>query len=196
MNALQASLIGLTLIATGASAKADDLKIGFQATLSKPQGDLGNSDWMDGKMGYGVGVHALIDLQNGHAIVPRLDYTMYKRSLTESGIDFDIKSNILTIGADYNYYVGGKANEGFYVTAGLGYANGEFKIDNAFLPISATKGTLYLAAGAGYMFTPNIGAELRYQSAKFTDVETTVLGETVKGDVSAPSINASLVVRF
>jgi opacity protein-like surface antigen len=200
MKLSRISLAAIAALSLSGVAQAQDVNFGAQVILSQPQGDLGDSDLMDGKMGFGLGFHALVDLKGGHAIVPRLDYVTYKRSEAVLGVDFDYKANILTLGADYNYYINGKANEGFYVLAGLGFASGKFEMTNSFmsaLNVSSSKSTLYFQVGAGYMFTPNVGAELRYQSAQFSDVDVNVGGYTVAvGDLSAPSIQASVMFRF
>lgn len=181
------------ILALGASllvpamASAQDLKFGGQLTLSSPQGDLGKKDALDGKLGYGLGGHLQMDLGKGHTIVPRVDYTMFKRSV--DGVD--LKYNTLTAGADYQYFLGGKANEGCYVGAGLAWASTQFKAEfpgSAEGNHSETKNALQLGAGVGYMFTPTMGAELRYTTATYRSA-----GESnFKGD----TLNASFLVRF
>jgi len=202
MKSTRIVLAATTLVVlSGVAARAEDAKIGFQLTLTSPKGDMG--DQLDNKIGYGLGVHGLFDLGSGNAIVPRLDYVTYKRSGTSGGaLTWDVKDTILSIGADYNYFVGGKTNQGFYLAGGLGLASGKFETTVSMLgassTVSVTKGSLYLQAGVGYQFTPNMGAELRYQSLKFSDVEANVdgLGTAGSADISAPSIQASFTVRF
>ena len=111
----------LALLAV-AFAQAEDTRFGFQATVSKPSGDVGDTDWMDSKLGYGVGLHLLVDLGGGGAIVPRIDYTMYKNDQTiGTFITQDARLKILSGGADFHYYFSGEASQGFYVLGGLGY---------------------------------------------------------------------------
>lgn len=187
------------LIATTLSAQ--DAHFGLQATVSKPSGDVGNKDWMDSKLGYGIGVHILIPLSDGIAIVPRIDYTMYKNDRTiDPFISNNEKVKILSGGADFHFYLSGKVSKGFYFLGGLGYARGSFNSSYAAtgltLTTDGTKGALYLQGGIGVNFTPSIGIECRYQSIQFKDVETTYLGYTATQDVSCPSLQASLVLRF
>jgi len=187
----------LTLL-TGTLAQAADSKYGFQLTVSKPQGDLKKS--IDDKLGLGLGLHALVDLGSGHALVPRLDYVQYKKdytytSLGAPNLEIQVKHTILTLGADYEYFFGAKANQGFYVLAGLGYAKLKFDFTYSDDPNesgSETEASYYLQGGCGYQFTSNMGAELRYQHLKFTDVDPDYPGF----DFSTPSIQASFVVRF
>jgi hypothetical protein len=173
-------LAGLTML--GASTvQAADTTFGFQLTVASPQSDL--DKYVDGKIGYGAGIHALVDMSDGHAIVPRLDYMSYSRS----NDSYDAKFSALNIGADYNYYISRRAGEGFYVLAGLGYSSGKFESDYLDYSVDETKGALYLQAGLGYSFTKNFGAELRYQHASYSFEGT---------DRTAPSIQASFTVRF
>jgi len=162
-------------------ASAQEVRYGFQATLAKPEGDLSTA--MDGKVGLGLGIHALIDLKGGHALVPRLDYTTYKHSL--NGLDESVK--VLSLGADYNYFTGGKANAGLYLLGGLGYASTKDELSFPGGSAQETKGSLYVNLGAGWDFNTHVGAEIRYNHSTIS--EST-------GSISAPSVQASLVIRF
>ncbi len=187
MNLSRIALTAITLAAFSGVAQAQDYKFGGQIHISKPQGDLDTI--LDGKVGYGLGAHMLLDLKQGHAIVPRLDYLMFKRSEVVPGFgSVEVKPSLLSLGADYNYYVSGKTNSGFYLTAGLAYVRGKIEATVPGLGTdSETKSTVGLGLGMGYMFTPNLGAELKYNHAKFT----------FEGDdLSSPTINASFVFRF
>jgi len=194
------TIVALALLATSA-VHAEDVKFGIQAIVSQPSGDVGNKDWMDSKLGLGVGLHGIIHLEGGAAIIPRIDYVAYKNDRTISTwINEDAKINILSAGADFQYYFSGEVSRGFYILGGLGYARGDFKTsyssNTITMNVDGTKGALYLQGGVGIHFTPNIGLEARYQSIKFTDVETTFLGITARQDVSCPSLQASVVFLF
>ncbi len=193
--------ISLALLAASSFAQAEDTRFGFQATVSKPAGDVGEKDWMDSKLGYGIGLHLLVDLGGGGAIVPRIDYTMYKNDRTiGSFITEDARLKILSGGADFHYYFSGEASQGFYIMGGLGYASGKFENEYAspviILNSDGSKGAFYIQAGLGLQFTRNFGVEVRYQSLDFKDVDTTFLGLTSRQDVSCPSLQASFVMRF
>ena len=191
MKNLRLALVATTLLAAGA-AQAQDFHPGLQLTVSQPQGDLGDKDQVDMKTGYGAGIHVMIDLKGGHALVPRLDYTMYKNSQDVApGISVDTKVNILMLGLDYNYFISHKANQGFYLDAGLGYGSAKFEAGAMGVSFSDTPNAVYVAAGLGYMFNPNVGAELRYTSAKY---EPEFAG--TKMSATCPAINASVVFRF
>jgi len=193
------------LLTVCALQAGDNNGFGFQATVARPAGDMTSKDWMDGKYGYGVGVHGLLDLGGGIALVPRIDYTRYKEDQTLTGtlglVKEEAKIEILSGGVDLNFYLSGEARKGFYVLGGLGYARGKF--ERTYNPdaipgsVAETKSSLYLQAGIGLNFTPNIGLECRYQALKFKNVETSVLDVPVsREDINCPSLQATLLVRF
>jgi len=173
---------------------AQELHYGGQVTASLPAGPLSSKDWLDGQVGGGVGVHMLIGFPNGHAIVPRFDYTYFKKS--EDGVDR--KAQMYQVGADYNYYFSRRVNEGPYVGGGVGFGVTKFELTGFGYSSSDTPNTAYVAASAGWMFTPHLGAELRYEWSKYKPDVTGFAprGYTGKPDVDAPTINASFIVRL
>jgi len=196
----QITVLSLVLLAS-TMMPAQTAMFGFQATVAKPSGDVGDRNWIDGKLGVGLGAHALIPLRGGGALVPRIDYTMYKNDWTsDAQVREEEKINILSAGMDFHYYFSGQANEGFFVLAGLGYASGKFdssySLNGLDMSVSATKGAIYVQGGLGVQFNPLMGIEFSYQSLTFSDVETTYLGFTSRQDVSSPSLRASFVMHF
>lgn len=188
-------LPALALVA--APAFAQDARFGLQGGISLPQGDV--KDAVDSKMGFGLGAHVAIDLKGGHVLRPRLDYTSIKGSVSESiggySANFDNTVTTTTIGVDYNYYVSGKATQGFYLLAGLGYANTKLESSGSANIMgfvinfneSETEGALALAVGGGFQFTPMVGAELRYTTTK-----PDFAGESIKNE----AINLGVTFRF
>lgn len=152
----------LALVA--APAFAQDTHFGLQGGIILPQGDF--KDVVDSKIGFGIGVHVAIDFKGGHVLRPRLDYTTTQGTLSELGLSIDNKVTVTTLGADYNYFVSGKATEGFYLIAGLGYANTKLASSFQGLSASKTEGAFAMAFGAGYQFTPNLGSALRYTTTR------------------------------
>ena len=179
MNLVRIALASVAMLAIAcvAQAQAQDAKFGIQMTLSKPEGDLEAT--MDNKPGIGFGAHVLIDLRHGHAVVPRFDYTRFTREIDHAHNNI----STMSLGADYNYYINARVNEGLYLTGGLAFNN----IKAERKSISETTNTVAFSVGAGYMFTRNIGAELKYNNATYSYDGT---------DYSAPSINATFMYRF
>jgi hypothetical protein len=141
-------------------------------------------------------VHLFVPFgSSAHAIAPRLDTVSYKKDWNGA----TTKADILTVGADYQYYAGGKANQRFYLLTGLGFASGRFEESSSYVSLSESKGALFLTFGAGVRFTPHLGIELRYQNARFMDTTSNGNGYQMTSsttDITAPSLQASFVARF
>lgn len=208
-RSLSCALIALGVLSV--SSGAADLRFGLSATVAKPGGDIANDAHLDGKLGHGFGASLQVDLGEGWAITPRVDYTTAKRSRAWSksfaGVDFvgssEMKAEAWMLGADGSYHFSGATGKGFYALAGLGYASTRLKV-HGFAPAitgaitlgnavatfdeSETKGSLCAAVGVGYDFTRHLGAQLRYVAlTKY---------EGVSEEFSGPSLNASFIVRF
>lgn len=178
MTLTRLALLAALLATTGLPATSQEAKFGGQLTLSKPQGDLDTV--VDGKLGYGLGAHVFVGFKDGHALVPRIDYLEHKNS--RYGFDYTYKTTKL--GADYNYFVGKKANEGFFLIAGLSYNSIKGSSSGGS---SETKSNLGFGAGLGYMFTPHLGGELKYESVSYSNNGS---------DFKAPTLNLSFLARF
>ena len=165
---------------------AQDAHFAVQAGANIPQSDL--KDFVDSKVGVTAGVAVPIDLGSGHVIRPRADYGYYSGSVSNPIFSDDNKVKTLFIGADYLYFPAQKMEQ-FYVTGGLGYQNTKLEThdNNANVDVSDSKGALAWAVGAGWQFTENVGAELRYTSShpKFD-------GGTFKAD----AINLGVTFQF
>ncbi len=84
-----------------------------------------------------------------------------------------------------------QVNKGCYVGAGAGFSMAKFEMDLPGMNDSDTPNTVYGSVSAGYMFTPNMGAELRYTYAKY---EPELFG--TKPEIASPVINATFIYRF
>ena len=84
------------------------------------------------------------------------------------------------------------------VGGGVGFGVTKFELTGFGYSSSDTPNTAYVAASAGWMFTPHLGAELRYEWSKYKPDVTGFAprGYTGKPDVDAPTINASFIVRL
>jgi hypothetical protein len=186
-------LLGLSLAALPMAAQ-EVKTFGGQATISLPAGPLSSKDWLDGQVGGGVGLHGLFGFQGGHAVVPRFDYTYFKKD--EGGVERKVQ--MYQLGVDYNYFLSRQVNNGPYVGGGLGVGAAKFQLDGLGASSDDTPVTAYAAASAGWMFTPHVGAELRYTWSRYKPDVTgfTPRNYTGKPDVDAPTLNASVIFRL
>lgn len=197
------------LAGSGIAMQAQSSHFGIQATVAQPQGDLGSTDSLDGKIGYGLGIQYQVGLRGGWALVPRVDYTTFKRSesvtthypVVDLNLNSDLKASILYLGADFDYYFSGSFKNGFYLIGGLGYSSGKFEtsingqapniygnVVNVNVSDSQSLNAFYVAIGCGYQFNANVGAELRYIGFNKYSKDG--------HDMTSPSTNVSLVIRF
>jgi len=174
-------LVFVLLAALGVCAHGEDFRFGAQVHGNIPNGDL--NDAVDSKLGVGGGFHGTFDLEEGHMIRPRLDYTLFPEA-TVKAIRSKVKD--LSLGADYLYFLSGKPR-GAYVTAGLALHSWNVERAAAGVAFSGNSNKLGLAFGGGYNFNASFGAELRLVSTKYAASGT---------DFSANSIQAGVTVRF
>jgi hypothetical protein len=187
--------LGLSAFAlSGMALSAQEINYGGQISAALPAGPLSSKEWQDGQFGGGGGVHMVIGFQGGHAIVPRFDYTYFKKS--ESGVDRKVQ--MYQIGADYNYFLSGKVNEGPYLGAGAGFGSAKFELTGYGYAASDTPNTAYGAVAGGWMFTKNMGTELRYTWSRYKPELNNFAprGYMGKQTVDSPTINASFIFRF
>jgi len=190
---LSPGLLGLTLAGLPLAAQ-EVVTYGGQVTASLPCGSLTSKNWLDGQLGGGAGVHALIGFEGGHAIVPRFDYTYFKKR--EDGVDR--QAQMFLLGVDYNYFLSKQVNNGFYVGGGVGVGTTKFELTGMGSSSNDSPTTAYGAASAGYMFNRHIGAELRYTYARYKPDVTDFKPRdyTGKPTVDSPTLNASLIIRL
>ena len=174
---------GAMLIMLGTQAlQAQELALGIKATGSVPKGDLGDNTFLDSKLGYGAGVHLAIGVPGG-ALVPRVDYTVY-----ENHGNGDAKASMLQAGVDYDFYFH-PGYTGPYLGVGAGYGSTKFQQDTPHMDDKPNN--IYYAGQLGYMFTKNLGAEVRYTYAEY---KPSFNGGTPS--VTSPTLNASLILQF
>jgi len=172
----------LFLLAVPASAQ--DTRYGFAIGLAFPQADT--NQLVDHKLGYAVGGQIALPLGDGHVLRPRLDLSVVTRN-TDQGSSLSVTTGC--VGADYNRFVSGRANEGFYLLVGLGYAVTTLShTDLRFSPYnnlqsSQDQNAIALAAGLGYQFNRTYGADLRYTTTK-------------PGSFKNDAVNLSMVFQF
>lgn len=196
---LHALLPALALLAFPAAAQG--VHFGLQAGVVIPTGSSdfnGNTisakDVVDSNMGFNIGLSVPIDFSGGHTLRPRLDYSHLSGSSDKlfPGLGIDGKVSTLFVGADYLYYMNQKA-EGFYVVVGAGAANTKVEF-SAVNSISESNTTLAWTLGAGWQFTPLVGAELRYASTHPSFSNAFGSGFTLDG--KNDSVHLEVTFRF
>lgn len=186
MKTIRRASLGLSaLLLTTGALSAQDLRFGLQGTLAQPLSDLGDKGMLDDSLGYGLGAHLVIGFAGGHAIVPRLDYTYFEKSGPTR------KVQVLQVGADYNYFLSQQVDRGVYLGAGIGLGMAKFEMNLPTTRDNDTPNAVYGSVSAGYMFTRNLGAELRYVYTKY---EPELFG--AKPELTSPTVNATFIYRF
>jgi hypothetical protein len=153
--------------------------------------------------GFGVGFQSAVPLGRGQAIVPRLDYLHATDSgtvATSAGdVDVSAKADVISLGADYDYFPGGRVDQGFYLLGGVGVAWAGLDVSGSG---QAGAGSTtnhqvvpYPEAGVGYEFTANLGLELLYQALFFKDVQVQVGPVPVAWSFTS-TVQLGLTVRF
>jgi hypothetical protein len=149
--------------------------------------------------GFGAGLQTSFPLSEDSVIVPRLDFMHSTDSSSSSGIGLSSKANIFSLGADYDYFPGGKTWKGFYGLGGVGVAYASIDVSGSIAGFSGSttsnQTVPYPEIGAGYMFTENIGAEILYKYLDIKDVNLLV-GGVPAGYSYSGGLQIAVVARF
>lgn len=173
---MRKTLVALSL--TAMSLAAQDVKVGVQAQVNLPMGDL--KTIVDSKVGPGAGVHAQFNLGSGMAIRPRADFNTWSNAdvLTVTN-----KVSNLTLGGDFLYFVEGKATEGVFFLGGLSAVKWSYEKTEAGLKRNYDTTKMGLSFGVGYQWNATFGTEARYTHASMgygNSGDTLSLGATLK----------------
>ena len=181
----RAAPLALALLALpGRVLLAGDPILGGQLTLALPQGDLNGGKWMHGRTGLGAGLHCLVDLDGGHALNLRGDWTAIREGqvnliASDGSVQLfaeQAKVRILALGVDYNFYFSSNPVEGPYFLVGLGQSwfrsSGASQVPGGIggpiaWPSSHGGSALQYALGAGHKLRPHLGWEFRFTQANY-----------------------------
>lgn len=193
-NVAKLGLCAVALGLMGVPLAAQQLTYGGQLTVAMPAGPLTSKDWLDGQVGGGAGGHIVVGLSGGHAMVPRFDYTYFKKS--QDGVDRKVQ--MFQCGADYNYFLRGKVNDGPYVGAGFGFGYAKFELTGLGHSVDDSPISPFGALSGGWMFTRHMGAELRYTYACYKPnvIAFTPRNYAEKPTIDSGTVNASFIYRF
>jgi len=149
--------------------------------------------------GYGAGVQTSIDFGLKGAIVPRLDYLHTSDSDSMSGVSLSTHSDIVSVGADYDYFLGAEPDHGCYLLGGAGVAFANIQVSASAGGLSASTRShqtlLYPELGVGYLFNRYLGVEVLYKDLRFSDVNL-VVDNIPTGYSFSGGLQAALIVRF
>lgn len=171
-------LILVILAASALSLRAEPPRYGVQGLVNVPLGDL--KDFVDSKPGPGLGVHGTFDLNDGHMLRPRLDYSVYPEA---SFASVKQTASNLSLGGDYLYFIAGKP-EGLYFTGGLSVMRWSFESKVGTFKTTSDTTKLGLAAGVGYQWNATLGTEARF------------LRSRVSSGFQANALQAGVTIRF
>jgi len=191
---MAASLLFAACVASAASAQ--ELRYGAQATFALPVGDAGAKDFLNHRPGLGLGLHGIWNFYPRMALMPRIDFTLYRRDIGGNGL-FSIPYreaftlNDIKIGVDYNIVF---SNPAIYGIAGLGYSSFDWAISTDTVLARENRGTIYFSLGIGYTMLEHFLAELRYTHASYSGVGSSsgFNGKTL----TAPALSLSLLWRY
>lgn len=180
----------LAITLAGCPLPAQEINYGGQLTVSLPGSDLGSRTWLHHRLGAGAGVHALIGLEDGYALVPRFDYSSYEKQ--------PVKVQVLQLGVDLDYFFSARVNEGPFLGGGLQFGAARFELTGDAGSARATPKAPGAAFIAGWMFTQNLGAEWRWGWSKFKPDLTGPVpsGYPAHATVGAQTMNASFLFRY
>lgn len=185
---LRLGLAAALLLAAGAQPLrgADRPKFGGAVTLSLPTSDL-KTDTKD-KVGFGAAFQVTFDLGQGHAVRPRADFTVYNLKETRlSGSDAREYKELVSygLGADYLYYVKGRADQGVYLLAGVGVQRWNVAInthdsddDRYTSETTHRKTSVGGAVGLGVQVNHWFGVEARYAFSRYEGTQGVTLADS------------------
>ena len=190
---------------------------GFLASLALPLDDL--RDLVDGKPAYLLGAYLVLDMGQGRALRPRVDWFSTQSTTTyqgpaamASGGDSPIALTDnkwvkgLSLGCDYLYHIGSNLDGGFYLMGGLGLTSVQFGSSSTEAATGAQASenygqrstAFYWSLGAGYQLTPLIGVESFYRQTRMganllMANETDTVGGATTGRTAVQFLNAQII---
>lgn len=171
-------LAALVLLAPALALRAEAPRYGLQGLANIPLGDL--KTYVDSKPGPGFGIHGTFDLNDGHMLRPRMDYSVFPEA---SFTTVKQNASALSLGGDYLYFIAGKP-EGLYLTAGVSAVRWSFEHKDASIDITTRTTKAGLAAGVGYQWSATLGTEVRW------------LHSSVSSTFKADALQGGVTVRF
>lgn len=144
--------------APAASLKAEGWRWGGMVGIASPTGDFSDI----ANTGFGLSFIGEYSLNDKMGIRGRLGYTLFGgESMNTILGKYEYEPSTTTIFADFVYGFN-TMDTGFYVLGGVGYVSASITTKWGGYSTSSSESDLGCAVGAGYNFTSNMGAELKY----------------------------------
>lgn len=169
------SLPRLAILATGLCLQAEPPRLGVQGLVNVPLSDL--KTYVDGKAGPGFGIHGTFDLNDGHVLRPRLDYSVHPQA---SFTTTKQSASSFSLGGDYLYFIAGRTQR-IYLTCGLAVVRWSFEHTDPIAKTTTHTTKIGVAGGLGYQWNAALGTEVRWLRSK---TSSTFKADTLQGGVT------------
>jgi hypothetical protein len=169
----------LCALALGLPLAAGNFDVQAQVTLNQPTQDLKTA--LDGKQGFGLGLHGLHRRGLHHTSRTRFDWNVWGQGPAVNGVKTQVSN--YTLAFDHLYHVEDR-DQGLYLVGGLGAVRWFSEQESSLGSIRSHTTKLGVTAGAGWQFTRNLGAEAR------------VLVSSINRTYDSTLLQGALVFRF
>jgi opacity protein-like surface antigen len=177
--------------------QAMEMAFGLQGNVAMPIGSFGDTNHLDRRAGFGLGVQAPMDFGDGHVLRPRLDYLSMRRNSD----DIFYRTDSWLFMAEYNGHLSGY-KEGVFLIGGLGLHHTRRDASRPLNGASsvcqdATTGLAY-DLGVGYAFNRNLALDVKYLGLSMGEMTYSKVGRTALYETafSAGTVMVSLGYTF
>jgi len=194
--------LALTLL-TGSVLGAAEFTLGLQLSAGAPLSDL--KDLVDNTGGADVKIYEWVNLGQGHVIRPQFDTLAFagrpQSISTPVGTvnlqgQTKITVSMVSVGADYMYFIGGDANEPSpYVGGGIGISRNRIEASGPGVIGDARETKAEFSLVAGYQFDRHWNVEVSFRTTKWGN-RAIALGQPVGLNYSLPTILVGGGYRF
>jgi hypothetical protein len=176
MRILTTALCALAFALPLASKSFD---VQAQVTLNQPTQELKTA--LDGKQGFGLGIHWLHRHGIQHTSRTRLDWNVWAQGAAVNGVKTQVSN--YTLAFDHLYHFD-RRDQGPYLLGGLGAVRWFTERESVLGSARSHTTKLGISAGAGWQFNRNLGAETR------------VLVSSIDRTYDSTLLQAAVVLRF
>lgn len=148
--------LALGALAFGLPLAAHSFDVRGQVTVNQPTQDLDTA--MDGKQGFGLGIHWLSQRGLQHTSRTRFDWNVWGQGPAVAGVKTQVSNYHLAF--DHLYHFDNR-DQGPYLVGGLGAVRWFSEQTSVLGSVRSHTTKLGITAGAGWQFTRNLGAEAR-----------------------------------